>query len=66
MREHWHLDASIPEIRGYFNQHLDEFFVRYHAYNTNLPEYLEHLALEYLESQEYYVSQRMEATRIRF
>lgn len=52
MREHWHLDAAIPEIRGYFNQHLDEFFVRYHAYNTNLPEYLEHLALEYLESQE--------------
>lgn len=51
-REHWQVDAAVADIRGYFNHHVDEFFVRYHAYNTTLPEYLQHLAQEFLESQE--------------
>lgn len=50
--EHWQINASLPNIRGYFHQHQDEFFVRYHAYNTTLPEYLQQLAQQFLDSQE--------------
>jgi Uncharacterized protein conserved in bacteria len=30
-RDNWQIDASTTGIRGYFHQHQDEFFVRYHA-----------------------------------
>ncbi|OQX11786.1 MAG: hypothetical protein BWK73_16665 [Thiothrix lacustris] len=50
--QQWQVEASVPAIRGYFHQQLDEFFVRYHAYNTVLPEYLQQLAEQFLESQE--------------
>lgn len=48
----WQINASINNIRGYFHQHLDEFFVRYHAYNTTLPEYLQHIAQQFFDSSE--------------
>lgn len=50
--EHWQINASLPNIRGYFHQHQDEFFVRYHAYNSNLPEYLQHIAQQFLNTEE--------------
>lgn len=50
--QQWQVDASVPAIRGYFNHQLDEFFVRYHTYNTVLPEYLQQVAERFLESQE--------------
>ncbi len=51
-KDHWQVDASTIGIRGYFHHHQDEFFVRYHAYNTTLPEFLQQLAQQFLESQE--------------
>lgn len=51
-REQWRIDTGITDIRGYFHRHQNEFFVRYHAYNTQLPEYLQHSAQEHLESVE--------------
>ncbi len=51
-RDNWQIDASTTGIRGYFHQHQDEFFVRYHAYNTTLPEFLQQLAQQFLSSQE--------------
>lgn len=51
-RENWQVDASTTGIRGYFHQHQDEFFVRYHAHNTALPEFLQQLAQQFLSSQE--------------
>jgi uncharacterized protein YbcC (UPF0753/DUF2309 family) len=50
--ESWQVDASTIGIRGYFHHNEDEFFVRYHAYNATLPEYLQQLAQQFLESQE--------------
>ncbi|WMP16058.1 putative inorganic carbon transporter subunit DabA [Thiothrix lacustris] len=50
--EHWKLNASTSNLRGYFHQHQDEFFVRYHAYNTTLPEFLQQLAQQFLGSEE--------------
>ncbi|MEN9503911.1 MAG: hypothetical protein RI964_3196 [Pseudomonadota bacterium] len=50
-RQHWQIDASITDLRGYFHHNLDEFFVRYHAYNTPLPEYLQQLAQQFLTSK---------------
>ena len=50
--DQWQVDASITALRGYFHRNQDEFFVRYHAYNTTLPEYLQHLAVQFLDSQE--------------
>jgi uncharacterized protein YbcC (UPF0753/DUF2309 family) len=48
----WQVNASTNNIRGYFHHHLDEFFVRYHAYSGALPEYLQQLSQQFLDSQE--------------
>ena len=50
-RQHWRIDATLADIRGYFHHNLDEFFVRYQAYNTPLPEYLQQLAQQFLTSK---------------
>jgi hypothetical protein len=50
--EHWKVDASVIGIRGYFHHNQDEFFVRYHAYNAILPEYLQQLVQQFLDSEE--------------
>ncbi|EIJ34679.1 putative inorganic carbon transporter subunit DabA [Thiothrix nivea] len=48
----WQVNATLHTIRGYFHHNQDEFFVRYHVWNTNLPEHLQQLALQFLDSQE--------------
>jgi len=50
--EHWKINASVNNLRGYFHQNQDEFFVRYHAYNTTLPEFLQQLTQQFLSSEE--------------
>lgn len=49
---HWQINATLPNIRGYFHHHQDEFFVRYHAYSGVLPEYLQQLAAQLLNTDE--------------
>ena len=43
-REHWNIEASLPEIRGYFNHNLPELLVRFYAWQARLPEHLQMLA----------------------
>lgn len=42
--EHWNIDASLPELRGYFNHNLSELLVRFYAWQARLPEHLQMLA----------------------
>ena len=49
-REHWNIDATLPDLRGYFNHNLNEFFVRYYTYNKQLPEYLQSISDQLLAS----------------
>ena len=48
----WQINASTSNIRGYFHHNQDEFFVRYHVWNSDLPEYLQQLAQQFIDSQE--------------
>ncbi|MEB4591320.1 putative inorganic carbon transporter subunit DabA [Candidatus Thiothrix sp. Deng01] len=48
----WQVNATLHTIRGYFHHNQDEFFVRYHVWNAALPEYLQQLALQFLDSLE--------------
>lgn len=43
-REHWNIEASLPELRGYFNHNLPELLVRFYAWQARLPEHLQMLA----------------------
>ncbi|WP_298609849.1 putative inorganic carbon transporter subunit DabA [uncultured Thiothrix sp.] len=43
-REHWNIEASLPELRGYFNHNLSELLVRFYAWQARLPEHLQMLA----------------------
>ena len=43
-REHWNIDASLPDLRGYFNHNLSELLVRFYAWQARLPEHLQMLA----------------------
>jgi len=49
-REHWQIDATLPDLRGYFLHNTDEFFVRHHTYNEELPEYLQSISDQLLAS----------------
>lgn len=49
-REHWNIDATLPDLRGYFNHNLNEFFVRHYTYNEQLPEYLQSISDQLLAS----------------
>lgn len=42
--EHWNIDASLPDLRGYFNHNLSELLVRFYAWQARLPEHLQMLA----------------------
>lgn len=37
-RRHWHVEASLPMLRGYFRRHPAEFLVRTALYRDTLPE----------------------------
>lgn len=39
-RKHWLLEPRIDVLRAYFRNHRSEFIVRYHLFNSQLPEYL--------------------------
>lgn len=41
--EHWNIEASLPELRGYFNHNLSELLVRFYAWQARLPEHLQML-----------------------
>lgn len=56
-REHWNIEASLPELRGYFNYNLSELLVRFYAWQARLPEHLQMLASGVLTSQGDEVSQ---------
>lgn len=43
-REYWNIEASLPELRGYFNHNLPELLVRFYAWQARLPEHLQMLA----------------------
>lgn len=43
-REHWNIEASLSELRGYFNHNLSELLVRFYAWQARLPEHLQMLA----------------------
>jgi len=49
-REHWQIDATLPDLRGYFAHNLNEFFVRHYTYNEELPEYLQSISDQLLTS----------------
>lgn len=39
-RKHWLLEARVDVLNIYFRNHRSEFIVRYHLFNTQLPEYI--------------------------
>ena len=39
-REEWQLEASLDVLRWYFHRRSSDFYVRYHLFNSRLPEYL--------------------------
>ncbi len=49
-RDHWQIDATLPDLRGYFKHNLNEFFVRHYTYNEQLPEYLQSISDQLLSS----------------
>jgi uncharacterized protein YbcC (UPF0753/DUF2309 family) len=49
-RDHWQLDATLPDLRGHFKHNLNEFFVRHYTYNEQLPEYLQSISDQLLAS----------------
>ena len=51
-REQWLIEASLPELRGYFRSRPDEFLVRYERFAGHLPEYLMVLAHQLLDRQQ--------------
>jgi len=55
-REHWNIDATLPDLRGYFKHNLNEFFVRYYTYNEQLPEYLQSISDQLLASTSGHIS----------
>jgi uncharacterized protein YbcC (UPF0753/DUF2309 family) len=48
--DYWHIDATLPDLRGYFKHNLNEFFVRHYTYNEQLPEYLQSISDQLLAS----------------
>ena len=57
-REHWNIDATLPNLRGYFKSNLNEFFVRYYTYNEQLPEYLQSISDQLLASTTGHIGQK--------
>ena len=55
-RDHWNIDATLPDLRGYFKRNLNEFFVRYYTYNEQLPEYLQSISDQLLTSTTGHIS----------
>lgn len=49
-RDHWKLDATLPDLRGYFKHNLNEFYVRHSTFNEELPEYIQSLSDQLLSS----------------
>ena len=49
-RDHWQLDATLPDLRGYFKHNLNEFFVRHNTFNEELPEYIQSISDQLLSS----------------
>ena len=48
--EHWQIDATLSDLRGYFSYNMNEFFVRHYTYNEELPEYLQSISSQLLAS----------------
>ena len=57
-RDQWLIEASLPELRGYFLHHPDEFLVRYERFKGELPEYLMVFAHQLLDRQQIDLHQR--------
>ena len=61
-RDHWQLDATLPDLRGYFKHNLNEFFVRYFTFpasssevkgiktGCDLPEYIQSISDQLLST----------------
>ena len=56
--EHWHIDATLPDLRSHFSGNINELFVRYYTYNKELPEYLQSISGQLLASNKDHISKK--------
>ncbi|KAG1682842.1 UPF0753 protein [Nymphon striatum] len=56
-RDHFQIDATLSDLRGYFKHNLNEFFVRHYTYNEELPEYIQSISDQLLASNAGHISE---------